>query len=132
MIDGLRGAPNWRLGGWQGYQGVDFVAVVDLGSSKPIQKLAAGFVQDIRSWIWMPTEVRFYLSDDGNNFTLIAKKSNPIADNDYEIQTIDLESKVNTRGRFVKVEASNYGTIPYWHLGAGGNAYIFIDEIVIE
>lgn len=132
LIDGLRGAPNWRLGGWQGYQGVDFVAVVDLGSSKPIQKLAAGFVQDIRSWIWMPTEVRFYLSDDGNNFTLIAKKSNPIADNDYEIQTIDLESKVNTRGRFVKVEASNYGTIPYWHLGAGGNAYIFIDEIVIE
>jgi len=32
----------------------------------------------------------------------------------------------------VKVIATNYGTIPDWHLGAGGQAWIFVDEIRVE
>jgi hypothetical protein len=30
------------------------------------------------------------------------------------------------------VKAKNYGKIPAWHPGAGDNAYIFVDEIIIE
>ncbi len=132
LIDGLRGAGNWRLGGWQGYQGKDFEAIVDLGSKKPIHRVAMGLVQDLRSWIWMPREVIFSISDDGENFRELAVVKNTIPENDYDIHAVDLGKKVNASARYVKVKAVNYGKIPDWHLGAGGNAYIFTDEIIIE
>jgi predicted alpha-1,2-mannosidase len=132
LIDGIRGAGNWRLGGWQGYQGTDFEAIVDLGMKKPIQKVAAGFAQDIRSWIWMPKEVIFSVSDDGVNFKEVARVKTTIDIKDDETQAGDIGARVNASGRFVKVKAINFGTIPNWHLGAGGQAYLFIDEIVVE
>jgi hypothetical protein len=104
-----------------------------LGSRKPIQFLKAGFVQDIRSWIWMPTDVTFFVSDDGKNFRNVGQIKNTIPTDDYSIQHHDLGIKLkNTTTRYVKVKATNFGTIPNWHLGAGGEAYIFIDEIIIR
>jgi hypothetical protein len=34
--------------------------------------------------------------------------------------------------RYVKVSAKNFGKLPNWHLGAGGEAFIFIDEITVH
>ncbi len=132
LIDGLRGAKNFRLGGWHGYQGIDFEAVVDLGEVQPIKYIGAGFLQEIRSWIWMPVEVSLYVSDDGKHFEQVAKVKNPVAIDDYEAHQMLLGQKLDTKGRYVKVQATNFGTIPDWHLGAGGEAWIFIDEIVVE
>ena len=33
LIDGIRGAQDWRTGAWQGYVGTDVLATVELGSS---------------------------------------------------------------------------------------------------
>lgn len=132
LIDGVRGGKNWRLGGWQGYQGVDFEAVVDLGSIEPISYISAGFVQEIRAWIWMPADITFYVSDDGEEFAQVAYVKNTVPYDDYEIYLQDLGANVNTRGRYVKIRATNFGIIPDWHLGAGNDAYIFVDEVIIE
>lgn len=132
LIDGQRGAANWRLDGWQGYQGTDFEAVVDLGKSQPIGYLAAGFVRDVRSWIWMPRDATFYVSNDGASFTRIARVVNTIPYDDYRLYYEDFVVKVSASARYVKVRATNYGKIPEWHSGAGGNAFIFIDEIEIR
>lgn len=123
---------NWSLDGWHGYQGADFEAVVDLGDVMPIEYIGAGFIQDIRSWIWMPKDVTFYVSDDGESFTKISHIKNTVHYDDYEIFQEDLGEAVNTSARYIKVKATNFGTIPDWHLGTGGDAYIFIDEIIVE
>lgn len=132
LIDGVRGPKNWRLGGWQGYQGVDFEAVIDLGNLQTISYLSAGFVQEIRSWIWMPKDVVFSVSDDGINFRQVLRIENDVPYDDYEIYLRDYGGRVNVTAKYVKVTASNFGTIPQWHLGAGNDAYIFIDEVIIR
>lgn len=132
LIDGIRGAANFRLGGWQGYQNQDFEAVVDLGSVQPINRLAAGFHQDARSWIMMPKCVEFWVSNDGQQFTLAATVGHTVADNNMEPVSADLSASVTSSGRYVKVVARNYGALPQWHLGAGFPAFIFIDEIMVE
>ncbi|HOI86312.1 MAG TPA: hypothetical protein PLV51_00475 [Lentimicrobium sp.] len=48
------------------------------------------------------------------------------------MRTADLGVKVNASARYIKVRAKTFGTIPPWHLGAGGQAYIFVDEIMVE
>jgi hexosaminidase len=35
-------------------------------------------------------------------------------------------------GRYVRVTAKTIGTCPAWHPGAGGKAWIFMDEIFVE
>ena len=34
--------------------------------------------------------------------------------------------------RYVRIRALNFGKIPSWHPGNGGDAWIFVDEITIE
>lgn len=132
LIDGIRGESNWRLGGWQGYQGTDFEAIVDLGSLKDVEYVGAGFTQDLRSWILMPKRVIYSVSVDGKTWSVVARMGHSIAADDYTIQQKELGSKVNARARFVKVNAEYFGKLPDWHLGAGGEAYIFIDEILVR
>lgn len=65
LIDYMKGTNNYRTGAWQGYEGQDVVAVVDLGEIKSPTQVGMGFVQDIKSWIWFPKEVSFEISKDG-------------------------------------------------------------------
>ena len=133
LIDGIRGGKDFRTGAWQGYEGVDFDAVVDLGKIQTIHKISAGFLQDIGSWIWMPIFVKYAVSTDGKNFHPVGRVKNKVPDNDYSVIVKDFTKRLHhVKGRYVKVHAKNYGTVPQWHPGAGGKAWIFIDEIVIE
>ena len=34
--------------------------------------------------------------------------------------------------RYIKVKATNIGECPEWHKGAGGKAWLFVDEIIVE
>lgn len=132
LIDGIRGNENWRLGGWQGFQGTDLEAVIDLGKPTQVNSISMGFLQDVRSWIWMPVSVDFYISADGKQFTKKASVGHQVADNAEGIFTTQISAPIESKTRFIKVLAKNYGMIPQWHLGAGGQAYIFADEIVIN
>lgn len=132
LIDGVRGNTNFHVA-WQGYWGHDFIAVVDLGRPQEVKKLGAGFLQDIGSWIWMPRHVEFEVSSDGQTFTPVASITNEIPDKSYAAVVRDFVQRIAPqRARFVRIKAHNYGPIPDWHAGHGGQSWIFIDEIVIE
>ena len=132
LIDGFRGGLNWRTGGWQGYVGTDFEAVVDLREVRDISRVGAGFCQDARSWIWMPKYVEFSVSEDGEHFTPLARVENTMDERDYEVRIWDCEAAAGARARYVKVFAKSIGTIPDWHPGAGSPGFIFIDEIWVN
>ncbi len=133
LIDGVRGNLNFSTGAWQGYQGQDLVALIDLGKVQDVRKLGAGFLQDAGSWIWMPRRVEFELSTDGQSFTRAAAIANQVSDKEYGVSVRDFVQTIPPqRARYVRVKAFNYGLIPDWHPGKGGEAWIFVDEIVIE
>lgn len=133
LIDGIHGTENWRKGDWQGYQSQDFEAVVDLKMLQHITKLSSSYLQDSRSWILMPTKVEYYLSSNNKDFFLVATVNNDI-DPKMEQNSIKKFSAevLPTEARYVKVKAYNFGKLPNWHQGFGGDAFIFIDEISIE
>lgn len=133
LIDGLEGDVNWRKGEWQGYQSQDFEAIIDLGDKQNLTNFEAGFLQDSRSWILMPTKVEFYASADNKEFILIATETHKIDPKDELTQIRKfVTSNQKVKARYIKVKAYNFGKLPAWHQGAGGDAYIFIDEITIK
>ena len=136
LLDGIHGTESWRRGDWQGYQKQDFEAVVDLQTEKNISNFSATFLQDQRSWILMPTQVEYYVSNDNVNFTLVGKVTNTLDPKTDEntVRDFTFVSANEVKMRYVKVKAYNYGKLPEWHLGFpyDGDAYIFVDEITIK
>ncbi len=133
LIDNIRGGTDFKTGEWLGFEGTDFEAIVDLGEIKKIRRVGAGCLQDIGSWIWMPKEITFMTSADGNNFEKISTIKTEFSDTISKPSIKDFYSNINdTSARFIKVIAKNYGTIPDWHPGKGGKSWLFLDEIMIE
>lgn len=133
LVDGLRGKANWRLGTWQGYDGQDLDATVDLGRVESISLLALGALQDTRSWIVYPSIVEFSLSSDGVTYDSVANASCGVPVDSMEVQTWDFEVRFAPReARYVRVFAKNFGQMPDWHPGHGGDAFIFVDELRVE
>ncbi len=132
LIDGIRGSDNFRTGSWQGYEGKDLDAVVDLGAIKDISKITIGCLQDQGSWVFLPSEVIFYSSMDGKSFTEVARDKNSIPQNTSVATINDFEIVKSIKARYIKVVAKNSGPCPAWHPGKGKPSWIFADEISIE
>jgi predicted alpha-1,2-mannosidase len=132
LLDGIFGTTNWRKGDWQGYQGQDFEAVIDLQKENIIHSIDATFLQDSRSWILMPTKVEYYVSTDNVNFILVGTVENDINPKETENKIKNFILSKEITAKFVKVKAHNFGKLPEWHQGFGGAAFIFIDEITIK
>ena len=134
LIDGIFGTTNWRKGDWQGYQSQDFEAIVDLQESKTISELHSNYLQDSRSWILMPSKVDYYVSNDTINFTKVGTIENTLDAKETEntIRDFSITLEKPTKARYIKVIAKNFGKLPDWHQGFGGDAFIFIDEITVK
>lgn len=133
LVDGQRGGEDFRTGGWQGYEGTDFTAVVDLCKKQMVRRVTLGCLQEARSWIWMPTSVEYYYSLDGVNYTKLGALGHTVPDTDLSAYVMNFPLDFEpVEARYIKVFAKNYGVCPEWHLGKGGKAWIFVDEIIIE
>ena len=63
----------------------------------------------------------------------VARLRSDVADDAYGLIPRDLVAELDAvEGRYLRVFARNYGTIPDWHPGRGHGAFIFIDEIIVE
>lgn len=134
IIDGIYGETNWRKGEWQGYQGQDFEVIIDMGKDQTVSNISSNYLQDTRAWIVFPTEIEYFTSVDGKKYTSVSKMLNPVPASDYNTQLKKFEYHLAkpVKARFVKIKAKNFGKLPEWHLGAGGEAFIFVDEIEVK
>jgi len=133
IIDGLYGDVDWRKGGWQGFQAQNFEVTIDMQTEKEVSKITAHFLQDSRSWILMPKSVIFEWSVDGKKYEPIGEMRHDIDPKNVTVLTNSFSKEFQkVKAKFIKVKAINYGKLPTWHQGAGGDAFIFIDEISVE
>ncbi|MEQ8245350.1 GH92 family glycosyl hydrolase [Fulvivirga sp.] len=132
LIDYIRGGDDFRTGAWQGWQGQDVELVIDLNVEQNIKTISAGFLQDIKSWIWMPKKVTYSVSNDGKNFKEVATITGKTDDHEEGVVLDNYTAKVNTKAKYVKVQIESYGEVQEWHLGAGGQSWVFVDEVVVE
>ena len=132
LINGLRGSSKWRTGNWQGWQGNDLVAIIDMGQIKPVKQVSIGTLQDVGSWIVFPKFVQYWTSDDGVNYKLSATVNTKVNVDDTHAQTQDFAAPLNLNARYIKIVAKQYGPLPEWHESKGEQSYIFADEIVVD
>ncbi len=132
LLDGLNGQLNWRIGNrWQGFWGTDFIAELDLGATIPVKSVHLNSLQDTQAWIIFPPETIFYVAGEDKKFREVSRILAPAKPEDYNVQIREIIGKINSKARFIKIVAKNYGVLPAWHEGSGGLAHSFFDEIKI-
>ena len=110
------------------------LSIIYSKSKRSLRSASTNFLQDTRSWIVFPKRLKIDTSTNGKNYKLFGEIENNIDAKDYESQTqnLTIKSKRRVRYKYIKFVAENFGTLPEWHQGKGGDAFIFIDEITIQ
>lgn len=133
LTDGLRGSINHRDGLWQGFYGNDLDLIIDLGKEVPVNSVQMNFLQNQRSWIFLPVVVEFSLSSDGKKYHSFNEVANNIPTNEAQaiMQPFNFQFMENSKARYIRVKAKNLGKCPGWHEGAGQDSWMFTDEVVV-
>lgn len=132
LMDGITGSSDFRDGNWLGFEETDLEAEIDLGTKETVRSLSLNLLQDQRSWIFYPKEINVLTSTDGKSFESAFQTT---FDVEEERESDIRKITVNMDGspvRYLKITAKNQGTCPDWHQGAGGKAWVFVDEIIIQ
>ena len=133
VIDGIFGSTNWRKGNWQGYEKSGMDIIIDMKKATAISKVSASFLQDVGAWIVAPKQITISVSEDGVNYKQVFAGRDLLPVEDRKVQVKNVEAAFNpVTARYVRVKADQFGKMPSWHEGAGGDSHIFIDEIIIK
>ena len=134
LVDHLYGTVNYRVGGWQGWQG-DMEVVVDLLASRPVHAVGVSCLEDTRSWIFYPSAIDVAVSDDADSWRPFASAQTgyiPVADPAGTKGLRQFAVKGNDSARYIRLKVQNFGPLPAWHISAGQQAWLFVDEVVVE
>ncbi|OQP53647.1 glycoside hydrolase family 20 protein [Niastella populi] len=128
LVNGLYGSNRYNDSQWLGYSGSDFSAVIDLGSVQTITRLGLNTLNYHWQRMWAPVSLQFLVSTDGAHFSEVYRQQS------FPVNGINkVKSTIKpVQARYIKVTGVNKGVIPAGEYGAGGNALLLIDEVIIE
>lgn len=136
LVDGIQGdIDNWSKD-WVGYNYEEFEIVSTLTKERIINEVKIGFMRNQGAWIFLPTSVEIYTSQDGDNYEKAGEYSpglNPekkVDGSDY-INYVVKFNKPN-EAKYVKLIIHSIEKLPYWHSGAGSNPWTFLDEVTVR
>jgi len=132
LTDGVRGTDNVSKF-WQGLDGSDLIATIDMGSETDVQKITIGCLQHNKDWIFLPQSVTYAVSNDDKSFTDLGTVRNTISPDEKGsiIKDFTLNFPVQ-KARYIRLTAKNLGTGPKGHPGEGKPVWIFADEIMVQ
>ena len=81
----------------------------------------------------MPSAIEVAVSGNGKKWKTLPALLPGVPEDDESVlrRTLTVDAR-GEKARWVRIRARNYGTLPEWHPGAGGAAWIFVDEIVVK
>lgn len=130
ILNGVKGNTE-RYGDaeWLGFEGKNLEAIIDMGQSTDMKEVQLTFFNGPGQWIYLPRQAQIFVSEDGKTYREVGK----IADIGGQDKVITVSTRLNNaKGRYLKVGVQRYGLIPDGAQGAGHEAWLFVDEIVVK
>ncbi len=133
LTDGQLGVVHHAHTGWVGWLGVDAVVTVDLETERRITHLDASCLRALAVGIHLPRRVTYLISADGESFHEVAQVERPQGTARGENAALRFAaSGLDARARYVRVLAQGEETIPDGFRAAGSQAWLFLDEILVN
>jgi hypothetical protein len=131
LTDNLFGGATF-VDSWVGWEGKDGSFVLDLGEAKDISSVETDCLHQLGQWILLPTQVRYSISLDGQQFSPFGTKRMD-EDRTHQVKFVGIKCQVAQplKARYIKVEITGTKECPSWHYGVGHPSWFFIDEVIV-
>ena len=137
LVDGVLGDVDWRKGEWTGIQGQD--VALRLSHPTPISaseiRVEVGLLKDIKSWIALPERVTVTATFADGQRQIASLEWGARARSEEESavlrEGITLRAPAGSQLVSVEVDLKNPGVLLPWHPGAGGETFIYVDEVSV-
>jgi hypothetical protein len=131
LTNGVQGANDYKVH-WLGWEAKDFQLTLDLEALTSPKAVKLASLYDPKSWILHPKSVQCEVSSDGKSW----KESGVIRiegdqKNEEVTRTFSFTNNLENI-RFVRFSILGTRSLPIWHPSAGGDSWVFLDEIIVE
>ena len=132
LIDNYRG--EITLGPkWQGFLVNDMDLTIDMKETREVESVAIGCLQNVGNWVYFPNYIEVFTSENGEDFKLAGRLETIKEWQRIVSKKSDLTvSFPKTKCRYIRVFAKNIAYNPVWHNFSGNEAWLFVDEIIIQ
>jgi predicted alpha-1,2-mannosidase len=130
LFDEQIGSTSYGDSKWTGIK--DAIEItINLGKSQVVEGVSVGILNDQASWIFPAKGIEVYGGNSESNMLLIGK---------LDIQEPTEYTKevnrhvVNVKQehyQYLRIKIIPYGAQPAWHAGAGQQAWLFVDEVIV-
>ena len=121
FTDGVLGGWTYSDNRWQGFLS-DIDVTIDLGSLQPVTYVGGTFMQLIGPGVFMPRQVDILVSEDGENFELIATMENDIPTTEESLTFRTYETTCDAMARYVRYHAYR----------STMRGFLFLDEVIVK
>ena len=126
LSDGVFGSYQFRKS-WLGWEGTDGSFTLDLGAEKTFTSIETDYLLQAYQWIFLPEQVRYSLSSDGQHFVEAASLD---VEEDHSGETRFIGVKhvfpSEQRARYIHIDVVGKKFIP------AGPCWFFMDEVVVK
>ncbi len=117
---------------WLGWWGEDFDGTIDLGQIENLNSATLRFYNDNENWIYLPRNVEILASSDGINFQTVGTEKDIFKKFGAELAPSIVVPLENVSCRYLKFKVQRFGRIPTGFAGEGKEAWLFVDEILVQ
>ncbi len=131
LTNGVKGATDYRVH-WVGWEARDFTLTIDLEGVLHADTIQISSLYNPSAWIFHPASVTCLISEDGAAYQPLGKET--VGFNQRAEQTIRVYQflPAGQAFRYVKFDVKGILHNPAWHASAGGNAWVFLDEVIVK
>ncbi len=129
LFDGLVGSSNPANKQWMGFENDNFGITIDRGEASPVKVLGIDVLHMPSECILLPAKVEFYVSADGNDYTLLktyyTSESDNAAPDGLVMLSMDFD---NLNTRYIRIKAFHAPACPI----SGSKPWLLVSEVEIE
>ena len=133
LTDGITGEGPYNSGDFAGWYNQPVDVIVDMGGETYSEAGLSTYVYKY-DYIFNPLDLVIYTSEDGENFTEVARKEYGLMGGIHDGNECQLFmlSFPETSAKYLKITAKVIESLPEWHSGKGRPGFVFVDEIKVN
>jgi len=127
LFDLNKGSINFSESAWMGFNGGSVSIDVDLNAAEDINSVKISTLSNPGAWIFLPEQIKILIDGRTYQTTIEIPTEAPKASQYY----INIPIDAVQTDKFT-IELTAVSELPDWHQGAGGPAWMFIDEVLVN
>lgn len=132
LNNGIVGRLPWSGNEWLGWNDVYPTITLTTNKSMKVEKIQLSLLEEVSSWIHLPTTIELSSSEDGVHFTPLKKIEGRVIQQQYASSKMISFEMPATSLRAIQIRFDGLSKIPKGNPGEGEHPWFFVSEVLVN